>query len=119
VPKVNKSFGGTQPKMRKCKIETEEFLVPFEPILQVGDYQHMVFKEGDLGPFNMPEVDIEASKFDCPTGDTTTKKRRNDAMENDLKAKVVRVRGSRDVLVRVCKQNDVPHGIMTAKIKEG
>jgi hypothetical protein len=47
----------------------------------------MVFQEGDLGPLNMLEVEREASKFDCPTGDTTTKKRRKDAMENDLKAK--------------------------------
>jgi hypothetical protein len=53
LPKVNKSFGGAQPKMRKSKIETEEFLGPFEAILKVRDYQHMVFQEGDWGPFDM------------------------------------------------------------------
>jgi hypothetical protein len=119
VPKVNKSFGGTQPKMRKSKIEAEEFLGPFEAILKVGDYQHMVFQEEDLGPFNMSEADREASKFDCQTGDTTTKKRRKDAIENDLKAKGVRARGSRNVIVRLCEQNDIPHEITTEKIKEG
>jgi hypothetical protein len=73
----------------------------------------MVFQEGDLGPFDMLEADREASKFDCPTGDTTTKKRRKDAMEKDLKAKGVRARGSRNFLVRLCKPNDIPHEIIT------
>jgi hypothetical protein len=79
----------------------------------------MVLQEGYLGPFDMSEADREASKFDFPTGDTTTKKRRKDAMENNLKAKGVRARGSRNVIVRLCKQNDIPHKITTAKIKEG
>jgi hypothetical protein len=67
----------------------------------------------------MLEADREASKFDCPTGDTTAKKRRKDIVKNNLKAKGVRARGSRNVIVRLCKQNDIPHGIRTAKIKEG
>jgi hypothetical protein len=38
VPKVNKSFGGAQPNMRRSKIDTDEFIGPFEAIHEVGDY---------------------------------------------------------------------------------
>jgi hypothetical protein len=51
VPKVNKPFGGVQPKMRRSKIETDEFIGPFEAIHKGGDYQYMVFQDGDPGPF--------------------------------------------------------------------
>jgi hypothetical protein len=38
-------------KMKKSKMETEEFLTPFLAMLQVSKYQHMVYQDGDLGPF--------------------------------------------------------------------
>jgi hypothetical protein len=114
VPKVNKSFGGVQPKMRQSKIETDEFLGPFEAIHEVGDYQYLVFQDGDPGPFYLSEIDRVALKFNCVTGETTTKKRKKDALEKDLRA-----RGSREELVKLCEQNDVPHQSMTDKIREG
>jgi hypothetical protein len=120
VPKVNKSFGGAQPKMRKSKIESKEFLGPYKVIHQVGDYQHMVFENGDTGPFYLSDNDQEALKFDCETGEMTTKKRRKDALENDLRAKEVRAKGNRDELVKeLCLQNDVPTEITMQKVKEG
>jgi hypothetical protein len=58
-------------------------------------------------------------KFDCVTGETMTKKRKKDALEKDLRAKEVRARGSREELVKLCKQNNVPHEISSYKIREG
>jgi hypothetical protein len=31
-------------------MEIEEFLGPFPAMLQVGEYQHMVYQDGDVGP---------------------------------------------------------------------
>jgi hypothetical protein len=73
VPKANKTFGGTQPKMRKSKMETEEFLGPFPTILEVGRYQHMVYQDSDSGPWYKLEAEQLASKFDHQTGDSRTK----------------------------------------------
>jgi hypothetical protein len=51
IPKSNKTHGGAQPKMRKSKMETKEFLGPFPAMLKVGEYQHMVYQAEDAGPF--------------------------------------------------------------------
>ncbi len=104
VPKVNKSFGGAQPKMRKSKMETEEFLGPFPTILEVGGYQHMVFQDSDSGPWYKSEAEWLASKFDRQTGDSRTKIRKKEAMEIDLRAKGVRAKGNKVAIIELCKQ---------------
>jgi hypothetical protein len=112
VLKVNKSFGGAQSKMRRSKIEADEFIGPFlQAIHQVGDYQYMVFQDGDPGPFNLSKIDQVTLKFDCVTGEITTKNRKKDALEKDLRAKEVRARGNREDPVKLCKQHDIPHEI--------
>jgi hypothetical protein len=59
-------------------------------------------------------------KFDFVRGETTTKKRKKDALEKDLRAKEVKARGNRkDLIVKLCDQTDIPHEITTTKIKEG
>jgi hypothetical protein len=62
--------------MRRSKIETDEFIGPFETIHKVGDYQYMVFQDGDPGPFYLSKIGQVALKFDCVTGETRTKKRK-------------------------------------------
>jgi hypothetical protein len=54
--------------MRKSKMETEEFLGPFPATLQVDNYQHMVYQDGDVGPFFKTDVEQQASEFDNLTG---------------------------------------------------
>jgi hypothetical protein len=119
VPKANKTFGGTQPKMRKSKMETEEFLGPFPTILEVGGYQHMVYQDSDSGPWYKSEAERLASKFDRQTGDSRTKIRKKEAMEIDLRAKGVRAKGNKVAIVELCKQNDVPYRVTTETILEG
>jgi hypothetical protein len=119
VPKINKTHGGAQPKMRKSKIETEEFLGPFPAKLQVGDYQHMVYQDGDVGPFFKTDTEQQASKFDNLTGVSKRKMRRKDAMEKDLREKGVRAKGNKVAIVELCKQNNIPYIITTETINEG
>jgi hypothetical protein len=61
VPKVNKSFSSAQPKMRRSKIERDEFIGRFEAIHKVGDYQCMVFQDGDPGPFYLSNQSINTN----------------------------------------------------------
>jgi hypothetical protein len=119
VTKINKTHGGAQPKMRKSKMETEEFLGPFPAMLQVGEYQHMVYQEGDVGPFFKTEAEQQASKFDTLTGDTAPKIRLKDAMEKDLRAKGVRAKGNKIAIIELCKQNNVPHEVVCDTMNEG
>jgi hypothetical protein len=45
-------WGGKQNKVRSSDIKEEKgYLGPHSPVLQVGDIQHMVFQETDVGPF--------------------------------------------------------------------
>ena len=119
APKVNKTHGGAQPKMRKSKIETEEFLGPFPAILQVGGCQHMNYQYGDSEPFYKSEAEREASKFDRQTGVSKSKIRKKEAMETDLRAKGVRAKGNKVAIIELCKQNDVPYKVLTETIIEG
>jgi hypothetical protein len=119
VPKVNKTHGGAQPKMRKSKIETEEVLGPFPAILQVGGYQHMNYQDGDSGPFYKSKAKREASKFDHQTGVSKRKIRKKEVMETDLRPKGVRAKGNKVAIIELCKQNDVPYKVFTETITEG
>ena len=97
VTKVNKIAGG-MPKMRKSKMETEEFRGPFPAILQVSEYQHMVFQDRAWGPFYKFEAERKATKFDQQTGNST-KIRKKDAMQIDLRAKGVSAKGNKVAIV--------------------
>jgi hypothetical protein len=114
-------YGGAQPKMSKSKIVTEGFLGPFPAILQVWEYQHhMNYQDGDSGPFYKSEAERgEASKFDHQTGVSRRKIRKKEAMEIDLRAKGVRAKGNKVVIVQLCKHNDVPYKVFTETIIEG
>jgi hypothetical protein len=119
APKMNKSFGGAQPRMRRSHIETNEYLGRFPARLEVGHYQYMNFQDGDCGPFYLSQADREASKFDCRTGGTVTKKRKKEKLEQDLAAIGVVAKGTRDQLAKVCEQNNLPVQDTTEIIKDG
>ena len=75
--KMNSGYGGAQPKMHKTKIkQTNGYLGPYQRILEVGDEQHMVFQEGDNGPFWMTPQEREDTKisvYDEPHDKAKTK----------------------------------------------
>ena len=93
--------------MRRSKLETQEYLGRFASIFNVGDTQDMVFQHGDTGPFNLSIVDKEATKLDRPTGGTVTKKRKKEDLERELRAKGVRGKGTREALLKLCRENDI------------
>jgi hypothetical protein len=103
----------------KTKVDMVEFHVEEHRSFQDRVDQHMVHQDGDSGPCCLSDVDREALKLDCPTGETSTKKRRKDALEKDLRAKGVSAKGNGDALVKLCQQNDVPCEIAAPKTKEG
>ena len=79
----------------------------------------MVFQDGDMGPFYKSELERAATKFDRRTGASTSKMRKKEAMQNDLKAKGVSAKGNKVAIVELCKQNNVPYKVVTETIKEG
>jgi hypothetical protein len=107
-----------RPKMRKIKMETEEFIGPFPNILQVGKYQNMNYQDGDLGPFYKSDAKREASKFEHQTGVIKRKIRKKDDMEIDLRAKGVRAKGNKVAIMGLCKQNDLPYKVTTNNINK-
>ena len=58
INKMNKVYGGEQPKMRELKILSKELLGKHihDEALKVGDTQQMVFSKGDDGPFYLSNV---------------------------------------------------------------
>jgi hypothetical protein len=64
--KMKVYHGGVQPIMQDSTIVEEDgYLGPFQRILEMGDTQSFVFKEGDAGPFylqDLPEDEFERRK---------------------------------------------------------
>ena len=64
--KMKVKHGGVQPMMQDSKIVEEDgYLGPFSRILEAGDTQSFVWKEGDAGPFylqDLPEDEFEEKK---------------------------------------------------------
>jgi hypothetical protein len=64
--KMKVYHGGVQPIMQDSTIlEEDGYLGPFQRILEMGDTQSFVFKEGDAGPFylqDLPEDEFERRK---------------------------------------------------------
>ena len=70
---MNAGYGGAQPKMHATTIAE---VGPYTSLLQVGDIQHMVFKEGDIGPWYLSPIEREQRKFDMETREVQKKKQR-------------------------------------------
>ena len=77
VQKMGKSYGGKQPAMRDTVISKKDgYLGPFQPKLQVGDTQVLLFCPQDSGPFWMTTEERERKRKDARK-DGTRKVKRN------------------------------------------
>jgi hypothetical protein len=74
-------WGGEQPRMRSSTI-TEGCLGPHNPLLKVGDVQHMDFQEDD----NPPHFDAAAPKLDAATDRSKTRDLKVAELKKALKA---------------------------------
>jgi len=82
---ANLKFGGEQPLMRDTVI-TEGCLGPFNPMLHVGDIQHMVFKSTDDGPFYLTPQQRTQRRHDRDTGQVNNRKQKKiKALIDELK----------------------------------
>jgi hypothetical protein len=110
APKMNKGHGGAQPKMRRSKLESQDYLGPFFPCtLAVGDFQYMSYKDSDSGPFYLSNAQRENLKEDRPTGkwkEGVDRKKLD--LQEALKAIGVRSKGNRMHLAKLCVQNNIP-----------
>ena len=109
APKMNKGFGGAQPKMRRSKLETADYLGRFDGILAVGDVQDMWYQEGDVGPFYYTNEQQEYTKQDRPTGkwkEGVDRKKKD--LQKALEAIGVSAKGNRKALAALCRQNNIP-----------
>ncbi|KAI2490891.1 hypothetical protein MHU86_23687 [Fragilaria crotonensis] len=75
VEKMSKTYGGrAQRKMRETMIkQSQGYLGPHSPKLQVGDTQSMVFNAMDSGPFWMTAVQREETRHDRILDEPTTR----------------------------------------------
>ena len=65
--KMNVSYGGTQPAMRKTTIKE---VGPYHSQLNIGDEQCMLFQNDDVGPFFLDDNGKLKKKFDEQTEET-------------------------------------------------
>jgi hypothetical protein len=85
--KVNKLFGGQQPKMRPSKLEDKSCFGPYHTKafkLQLGGTQNMVFGPTDTGPFYFNAVQREIRRFDEKTGKMIKKSYTKDKIDTDV-----------------------------------
>jgi hypothetical protein len=123
IRKVNKMFGGQQPKMRQSELTSKSCFGPYhtsDHALQLGDKQTMTFSSTDIGPFYFTPVEREKRKFDKDTGKTTTKVHTRSTLIKMLKdAKILNPTGSLKHLQAQCMSLDLPTTYTQEKIQEG
>jgi len=121
---MSRSYGGAQPKMRETTIEAfNGCLGTHNPRLRAGDIQHLVFKDGDDGPFWLSAADRMSTRLDVPTGKFKTEKKKKKVLLDELRGKgVPRDRGmshSLEELQTHARSNAMPITHQVEKIKEG
>lgn len=93
VSKMRSGYGGAQRTMHSTEIKAEKgYLGKYQRTLEVGDVQHMVFREGDDGPFWLtPEQRAERmhSQYYPPE----TKPKNKDELLQELRAKGIQQAG--------------------------
>ena len=122
VSNISKYYGGKQPHMRMTKIEDESYLGPYEHDhkLKVGDIQSMSWNnENDQGPYYMNTPTKEKKKYDIVYDEVIEVDLTKDELALALKAINVHAKGKRDVLVQLCKNNNLPLKRTVAKMNEG
>ena len=121
--RINKNFGGKQPKMRSSKLTDVSLFGPYHSPaykLQLGDTQSMVFIDGDIGPFYLSEEERRKRMFDVSTGEMSEKKILKKDLIAALKtANIVDPRGTTEQLQEQCKRLGLPITYQENKIIEG
>jgi hypothetical protein len=121
--KVNKMFGGQQPRMRSSLLNDKSCFGPYhseEYELQPGHTQSMVFAPTDVGPFYLLPAQREKRKLDEKTGKMVTKllpKTRLVEMLKDMN--ILNPVGNLKHLQAQCKALDLPITGTEEKIREG
>jgi hypothetical protein len=119
-----KGFGGSQPLMHPAKIEEENgYLGPYDPTLEAGDVQSMVFLATDTGPFWMPAGQREETRHDRVQAETTvTRPKRIGELIEELTPngiQLARRRYKLDELQAIARENGIATDVEQSKVLPG
>jgi len=81
---MSAKYGGAQPKMRNTVINE---VGPYQPHLNVGDTQQMVFSESDEGPYYLQPSGRDIYKVDFFTGEIKILTKNKKMILDELKSK--------------------------------
>ena len=121
VEKMSKSYGGrAQRKMCETMIkQSQGYLGPHSPKLQVGDVQSMVFSAPDSGPFWMTAVQRADTSHDRILDEPTTREFTKDELLRALKERHVSAKGKKTAIQQIAHDHDLPIHETKAKVIEG
>jgi hypothetical protein len=115
VSYMNSGYGGNQRTMHSTKIKAEKgYLGKYQRTLNVGDVQHMVFQEGDEGPFWLTPEQRLATKHSEYHGIETKDKTKSELFR-DLREKGVQPIGMKGRKVLELKEMAREKGIELTK----
>lgn len=116
VSKMSSGYGGTQRAMHSTEIKAEKgYLGKHQRTLEIGDIQHMVFREGDDGPFWLtPEQRLARMHSEYYPPEMRPKNK--DQLLQELRAKGVQQAGLRGKRVADLKKMAEDIGIELNKI---
>jgi hypothetical protein len=121
--RINKNFGGKQPRMRSSKLTDKRCFGPYHNDafkLQLGDTQHMNFTNLDTGPFYFTKNEKEDRKIDGQTGRCRKRPILKDKLVEMLKEKnVLNPKGGLQQLQQQCAALDLPLSVQEPVIREG
>jgi hypothetical protein len=93
--RIQKNFGGKQPKMRDTTINCGEQLGEFGPTISIGDTQTMMFTtNNDVGPFYLSPNKIMQQRYDKPTGEKVKEFKRKEKLVEALQEKALSGKGT-------------------------
>ena len=122
VEKMSRSFGGrAQRKMRETTIkQSQGYLGPHSPKLQVGDTQSMVFSPLETGPFWMTEAQREETRHDRILEEEKTREFTKDELLKVLKKeRGVSAKGKKAAIQAIAQEHGLPIWETTQIVVEG
>jgi hypothetical protein len=122
VEKMSKSFGGrAQRKMRETTIkQSQGYLGPHSPKLQVGDTQSMVFSPLETGPFWMTEAQREETRHDRILEEEKTREFTKDELLKVLKKeRGVSAKGKKAAIQAIAQEHGLPIRETTQIVVDG
>ena len=111
INKISKYYGGKQASMRDTTILDDNYLGPFnhDKKLKIGYVQKMSWEGEDCdGPYYMSNSMRLTKEFDKSHGITKEVDLNKNEMTQNLKNIGVNVKGKRDDLVKLCRNNNLP-----------